>query len=64
MEKDQKVASEDPKVDLFEDDDEFEEFNINQGNCVPMFLLISNNLFRYLLVSLYSLATCSMIVSH
>lgn len=42
MEKDQKVASEDPKVDLFEDDDEFEEFNINQGNCVPMFLLISN----------------------
>ncbi|KAK9925262.1 hypothetical protein M0R45_033591 [Rubus argutus] len=30
MEKDQKVASEDPKVDLFEDDDEFEEFNINQ----------------------------------
>ena len=32
MEKDQKVASEDPKIDLFEDDDEFEEFNINEGN--------------------------------
>ncbi|KAH0969349.1 hypothetical protein GBA52_028804 [Prunus armeniaca] len=31
MEKDQKVASEDPKIDLFEDDDEFEEFNINEG---------------------------------
>ncbi|CAN6574925.1 hypothetical protein ACFX13_045744 [Malus domestica] len=31
MEKDQKVASEeDPKIDLFEDDDEFEEFNINE----------------------------------
>ncbi|RXH81221.1 hypothetical protein DVH24_005135 [Malus domestica] len=33
MEKDQKVASEkDPKIDLFEDDDEFEEFNINEGS--------------------------------
>ncbi|CAN6577160.1 unnamed protein product [Malus baccata var. baccata] len=33
MEKDHKVASEkDPKIDLFEDDHEFEEFNINEGN--------------------------------
>ena len=31
MEKDAKVATEDPKVDLFEDDDEFEEFEINEG---------------------------------
>lgn len=31
MEKDPKVATEDPKVDLFEDDDEFEEFEINEG---------------------------------
>ncbi|XP_059642227.1 protein DSS1 HOMOLOG ON CHROMOSOME V-like [Cornus florida] len=30
MEKEPKVASEDPKVDLFEDDDEFEEFEINE----------------------------------
>ncbi|CAN6716737.1 unnamed protein product [Malus baccata var. baccata] len=31
MEKDHKVASEkDPKIDLFEDDHEFEEFNINE----------------------------------
>ena len=35
MEKDQKVASEDPKVDLFEDDDEFEEFEINEGISLP-----------------------------
>ena len=32
MEKEAKVANEDPKVDLFEDDDEFEEFEINEGN--------------------------------
>ncbi|RVW46544.1 hypothetical protein CK203_067253 [Vitis vinifera] len=30
MEKEPKVANEDPKVDLFEDDDEFEEFEINE----------------------------------
>ncbi|KAK6928333.1 DSS1/SEM1 [Dillenia turbinata] len=30
MEKETKVATEDPKVDLFEDDDEFEEFEINE----------------------------------
>ena len=43
MEKDQKVASEDPKVDLFEDDDEFEEFEINEGISLPFgcsFLLL------------------------
>lgn len=30
----QKPASEEAKTDLFEDDDEFEEFEINQGMCV------------------------------
>ncbi|XP_044465385.1 protein DELETION OF SUV3 SUPPRESSOR 1(I)-like [Mangifera indica] len=30
MEKETKVATEDLKIDLFEDDDEFEEFEINQ----------------------------------
>ncbi|KAL8097798.1 hypothetical protein AgCh_030782 [Apium graveolens] len=30
MEKDSKVATEEPKIDLFEDDDEFEEFEINE----------------------------------
>ena len=32
MDKETKVATEDPKIDLFEDDDEFEEFEINEGN--------------------------------
>lgn len=31
MDKETKVATEDPKIDLFEDDDEFEEFEINEG---------------------------------
>ena len=31
MEKDTMAAAEDPKLDLFEDDDEFEEFDINEG---------------------------------
>ncbi|KAJ4729182.1 DSS1/SEM1-like protein [Melia azedarach] len=30
MEKETKVPAEDPKIDLFEDDDEFEEFEINE----------------------------------
>lgn len=36
MEIETKVAIGDPKIDLFEDDDEFEEFQINQG----LFLII------------------------
>lgn len=28
----QKPATEDVKIDLFEDDDEFEEFEIDEGN--------------------------------
>lgn len=27
-----KVVTEEAKIDLFEDDDEFEEFDINRGN--------------------------------
>jgi 26 proteasome complex subunit DSS1 len=27
-----KAATEEAKIDLFEDDDEFEEFEINEGN--------------------------------
>ncbi|KAK1359529.1 hypothetical protein POM88_044003 [Heracleum sosnowskyi] len=30
MDKESKVATEEPKIDLFEDDDEFEEFEINE----------------------------------
>ncbi|XP_012081865.1 protein DSS1 HOMOLOG ON CHROMOSOME V isoform X2 [Jatropha curcas] len=30
MEKEPKSATEDPKIDLFDDDDEFEEFEINE----------------------------------
>lgn len=29
-----KAVTEDVKIDLFEDDDEFEEFEINEGNLV------------------------------
>jgi hypothetical protein len=36
-----KPATEDVKIDLFEDDDEFEEFEINEGtNPFPIFFLI------------------------
>lgn len=30
------AAAEDAKMDLFEDDDEFEEFEIDQGNIKPI----------------------------
>lgn len=42
MDKESKVATEEPKIDLFEDDDEFEEFEINEGH----FLL---NTFNFML---------------
>lgn len=35
MATEQKAATEDVKMDLFEDDDEFEEFEINEGNSIP-----------------------------
>lgn len=41
MEKETKVATEDPKIDLFEDDDEFEEFEINEGNYFGIFYFFS-----------------------
>ena len=31
-----KAATEDAKIDLFEDDDEFEEFEIDQGMSTPL----------------------------
>lgn len=31
-----KSATEDVKIDLFEDDDEFEEFEIDEGNCFTL----------------------------
>lgn len=40
MEKETKVATEDPKIDLFEDDDEFEEFEINEGNYSGSFFCV------------------------
>lgn len=37
-----KVApTEDPKIDLFEDDDEFEEFEISEGNSTLLLFLAS-----------------------
>lgn len=35
-----KPATEDAKIDLFEDDDEFEEFEIDQGLCGFLLALI------------------------
>lgn len=32
-----KAATEEVKMDLFEDDDEFEEFKINEGACCLIF---------------------------
>lgn len=34
-----KAATEDVKIDLFEDDDEFEEFEINEGKSILVILL-------------------------
>lgn len=40
------MASEDPKVDLFEDDDEFEEFEINEGISLTLMpLIFSHSMF-------------------
>lgn len=41
-----KAATEDVKIDLFEDDDEFEEFEINEGKFSTQ---ISFTLFRFLI---------------
>ncbi|WOH05124.1 hypothetical protein DCAR_0624537 [Daucus carota subsp. sativus] len=37
MDKETKVATEEPKIDLFEDDDEFEEFEIDEGHFTFLF---------------------------
>lgn len=39
-EKEPKAATEDPKIDLFEDDDEFEEFEIDEGFSLCLFLFV------------------------
>lgn len=45
-----KAATEDVKIDLFEDDDEFEEFEINEGKshsfCMQILLPLFQFLFR------------------
>ena len=43
-----KAATEDVKIDLFEDDDEFEEFEINEGKSCPFRTQISLPLFQFL----------------
>ena len=40
MEKDSKPATEDLKIDMFEDDDEFEEFDIDQGYTIYLISLL------------------------
>ena len=35
-----KAVTEDAKIDLFEDDDEFEEFEINEGNKFFYFFIL------------------------
>ena len=50
MDKDTKVAAEDPKLDLFEDDDEFEEFEINEGNFLFFSFLLQYSLLSCLLI--------------
>lgn len=42
-----KPAAEDAKIDLFEDDDEFEEFEIDQGMLTPLLL---NYTFDFLML--------------
>ena len=46
MAEEPKAVTEDAKIDLFEDDDEFEEFEINEGN---KFFFIFYFILSYLL---------------
>lgn len=63
MEKDAKVAAEDPKVDLFEDDDEFEEFEINEGfYFLFLFLIVVQLLLSLYTTSLYALCCFSLVL--
>ena len=67
MEKDAKVAAEDPKVDLFEDDDEFEEFEINEGFFFFfffkfLFLIVVQLLLSLYTTSLYALCCFSLVL--
>lgn len=42
-----KVTTENSKVDLFEDDDEFEEFETNQGNFRAYFFILFRSIERH-----------------
>lgn len=44
-----KAAIEEAKIDLFEDDDEFEEFEIDQGNLLYLNLTAISLLFLFYL---------------
>lgn len=59
MEKDAKVATEDPKVDLFEDDDEFEEFEINEGFYFLFIFIL--NCCSITFVFIYNLVICTVL---
>ena len=37
-----KAATEEAKIDLFEDDDEFEEFEINEGKIIYNIYILKN----------------------
>lgn len=50
-----KVATEDAKIDLFEDDDEFEEFEINEGNINFVILVVCFNNFQLLLSEIFKI---------
>lgn len=54
MDKETKVETEEPKIDLFEDDDEFEEFEINEGDFTSLFL---NYFYVILMLSVTSYST-------
>lgn len=44
----QKAGNEEVNADLFEDDDEFEEYEINQGVCVWFCVLICLEFYLYM----------------
>lgn len=50
MAAEQKATTEEVKMDLFEDDDEFEEFEINQGGFLFRFLIFIDSLYDILLI--------------
>ena len=45
-----KAATKDVKIDLFEDDDDFDEFEINEGNSLLLRMQITLPLFKFFFV--------------